>query len=176
MNNVDPFVRYSVKTLYHFTDRRNLPSIRQLGGLFSFAKLEEKQIANLFPGGNKLSLEADKQKSMDRYVHLCFTGSHPMEFLAKKAKHIEETTYLHIDSAVLKIDGVMYSAGVSNKTGVEIYPLEEAKKHIDFEALFKYVDWRANPAFHQRRKDAEKCEILVPDHVPIHLIRNIPNG
>jgi hypothetical protein len=46
MNNDDPFVRYPVTTLYHFTDRRNLPGIRELGGLFSFAKLKERRLAN----------------------------------------------------------------------------------------------------------------------------------
>jgi hypothetical protein len=75
----------------------------------------------------------------------------------------------------LKWEGVMYSAGVSNKSGVEIHTIEEAKKRIDFEVLFTYMDWR-NSAIRERLLNAEKCEILVPDHIPIELIRNIPNG
>jgi RNA:NAD 2'-phosphotransferase (TPT1/KptA family) len=34
----DPFHKYGVATLYHFTDRRNLPLIRK-HGLYSAAKL-----------------------------------------------------------------------------------------------------------------------------------------
>lgn len=171
----DPFVRFSVTTLYHFTDRRNLPSVRELGGLFSFAKLKEKQVAAIHPGGNDWSQDADKRCGMDQYVHLCFRPTHPMEFLAREAKRIEESIFLQVHPAVLKWEGVMYSAGVSNKSGVQLYTIDEAKKHIDFEVLFTYTDWR-NPAIKDRLLNAEKCEVLVPNYIPLEFIRNIPNG
>jgi hypothetical protein len=98
-----------------------------------------------------------------------------MEFLAREEKRIGESIFLQVLPVVLKWEGVKYSAGVSNKSGVQFYPIDEAKKHIDFEVLFTYTDWR-NPAVRERLLNAEKCEILVPDHIPLEFIRNFPNG
>jgi len=171
----DPFIRYSVNTLYHFTDRRNLPKIRELNGLFSLAKLKEMNVAIPNPGGNAWSHEADQKKGMDRYIHLCFKSNQPMEHVARENKHIGDTIFLQIHPDVLKIDGVKFTDGVSNKSGVQIHSVEEAKKIIDFEVLYTRTDW--NDAMIQYRlQQAEKCEILVPDHIPITLIRNFPNG
>ncbi len=69
----------------------------------------------------------------------------------------------------------MYSAGVSNKSGVQLHTIDEAKRLIDFEVLFTYTDWR-NPSVRDRLLNAEKCEVLVPNHIPLEFIRNIPNG
>jgi hypothetical protein len=57
-----------IKNLFHFTDRRNLPSIRTTAGLFSYARLQKMGINIPVPGGNKWSHEADAHKAMDRYV------------------------------------------------------------------------------------------------------------
>lgn len=171
----DPFVRSSVTALYHFTDRKNLPLIRQLGGLFSLAKLNEMQVEIPSPGGNEWSHDADKLKGMHRYIHLCFKPNHPMEHLAREAKRIGESIFLQVHPDVLKWEGVKYSAGVSNKTGVAIHSIDEAKQLIDFEVLFTRTDWK-NPTIQQRLQQAEKCEILVPDHIALEFIRNIPNG
>jgi|SRR5579883_2173490 hypothetical protein len=175
MTNDDPFVQYSVTALYHFTDRRNLPLIRQLGGLYSLAKLKEMQVVIPNPGGNEWSHDADKLKGMDGYVHLCFKPNHPMEHLAREDKRIGESIFLQVHPDVLKWDGVKYSAGVSNKSGVPIHTIDEAKKLIDFEILFTRTDWK-NPTIQQKLQLAEKCEILVPNHIPLEFIRNIPNG
>jgi len=174
---VDPFFRYSVTTLYHFTDKRNLQAIRGAGGLYSLQKLNENGISVPFPGGNKLSQEEDVKKGLHRFVHLCFKSNHPMEHVAREKKHIGETVFLQVKHDVLELPGVMYSPGVANKSGMPVHTLEEAKKNqlIDFEILFTYQDWR-HPAVQDRRLQAEKCEILVPDYIPLGFIRNFPNG
>jgi hypothetical protein len=175
MTNDDPFVRYVVTTLFHFTDKRNLSLIRQLGGLYSLAKLSEKGIAVPYPGGNTVSQDEDRKRGLDCFVHLCFKSNHPMEHVAREKNHIGETIFLNIDSKVLALPGVKYTPDVSNKSGVESCSLEEAKSKIDFIALFTYTNWN-DPVLQQRRQTAEKCEILIPDHIPLNLIRNIPNG
>lgn len=43
-----------IPMLYHFTDRRNLASIRELGGLYSLTKLNEMGVQITAPGGNEL--------------------------------------------------------------------------------------------------------------------------
>ena len=174
ISKVDPFGH--ITTLYHFTDRRNLPKIRELRGLYSLAKLKEKEVAIPNPGGNEWSHEADKLKGMDRYIHLCLRNTHPMEHVAREKKHIGDTIFLHIHPDVLKFNGVKFTADVSNKSGVPVFNIEDAKGLIDFEVLFTRTDW-TDSKIQYRLQQAEKCEILIPDHIPLEFIRNIPpNG
>ena len=45
-----------VPLLYHFTDRRNLPVIKEMGGLYPLAQLDQKKVKVPAPGGNEWSL------------------------------------------------------------------------------------------------------------------------
>jgi hypothetical protein len=175
MASQDPFKKYTITTLYHFTDRRNVLKIRELGGLYSLAKLREMNIEIPAPGGNDWSHDADRYKGLDEYIHLCFRDNHPMEYIARKEGRIQESVFLHIHPDVLEMEGVKFTADVSNKFGVTICSVDEAKSIIDFEVLYTRTDWR-DPQIQQRLKQAEKCEILVPDHIPLGLIRNLPDG
>jgi hypothetical protein len=170
---VDPLKRITL--LYHFTDRRNLPLIRQHGGLYPLAKLRKKKIEVPAPGGNDWSRDADGMKGMDEYVHLCFRNTHPMEYVARQAGRIEDTIFLQIHADVLLWDGVKFTADVSNKSGVEIHTMDEARKIIDFEVLYTRTDW-TDTEIQRRLQQSEKYEILVPKKIPLDLIRNLPNG
>jgi ssDNA thymidine ADP-ribosyltransferase DarT-like protein len=165
----------NIPTLYHFTDRRNLPSIRELGGLYSLARLNEMGVTIAAPGGNQWSHEADEGRGLDRFVHLCFKPTHPMEFRAREDGRVGDSIFLQIHPEVLEREGVRFTADVSNKAGVVIQTLEEAKDIIDFEVLYSRTDWR-DPQIQHRLQQAEKSEILVPDSIPLELIRNLPNG
>ena len=57
--------------LYHFTDTRNLPSIKKLGGLYSRHQLKKMGLDGYHTGGNQWSLDADEMFGMEKYVHLC---------------------------------------------------------------------------------------------------------
>lgn len=173
MADPDPLKR--VTLLYHFTDRRNLPAIREHGGLYPMTKLKERKIEVPAPGGNEWSRDADGMKGMDSYVHLCFRATHPMEYLARQDGRIEDSIFLHIHADVLLWDGVRFTADVANKRGVEIHTIEQARKIIDFEVLYTRTDWR-DPEIQTRLKQAEKYEILVPKKIPLDMIRNLPNG
>lgn len=173
MDSVDPLTR--VRWLFHFTDTRNLPQIRQAGGLYSTAKLREMGI-EFKSGGNQWSLDADRMFGMDQYVHLCFSGNHPMEHIAKMDGRIEKSVFLLVDAAILKVDGVRYCPGVSNTSGIEICTIQEAADRIDYDVLYTWMPWN-DPAVQTRRQAAEKCEVLVPDHVPMrYLEKYFPNG
>ena len=69
----------------------------------------------------------------------------------------------------------MFTDDVSNKAGVEIHTIQEARKLIDFEVLYTRTNW-SDPDIQKRLQQAEKCEILVPKKIPLDLIRNLPNG
>jgi len=171
----DPFIKYKVSHLYHFCDRRNLAIIRKLSGLYSFEKLEEMGIEIPAPGGNDWSRDADKMKGLHQYVHLCFRNNHPMEYLARQDGRIVDSIFLQVHPDVLKFEGVKYTPDVSNQSDVPLLSLEEARTMIDFEVIYTWTDWK-DPAIKERLDKAERCEILVPDNIPIDLIRNIPHG
>jgi hypothetical protein len=66
-----------IPMLYHFTDRRNLASIRELGGVYSLVKLNKMGVQIAAPSGNDWSHEADACKGLDQFVHLCFRNTLP---------------------------------------------------------------------------------------------------
>lgn len=164
-----------IPRLYHFTDRSNLPLIRQLGGLYPISELERKGIKVPAPGGNQLSHEADAKKGMGNYLHLCFLANHPMEFVARQDGRIKDSIFLQIHPSVLQFEGVKFTAGVSNKSGIEPVAISQADALIDFEVLYARTDWK-DPAVYQRRQQAEKYEVLVPCLIPLDLIWNVGNG
>lgn len=160
-----------IPRLFHFTDRRNLDSIRALGGLYSLSELVEREVEIPAPGGNQWSRDADNLKGMGRYVHLCFRNNHPMEYRARQDGRIEDSIFLDIDPSVMEFPGVMFTSDVSNKAGVQAVPIGEAVELIDYEVLYTQPEW--SEEIRQRLTQAEKCEVLVPSHIPLALIRNI---
>lgn len=165
MANKDRLQR--VGSLFHFTDSRNLQSIVELGGLWSTAKLREMGI-ELHPGGNQHSLDADEMFGMDQYVHLCFSKQHPMAYLAANDGRIEKLEWLRIDdpAPVFEIEGAHYCSEVSNKSGANLCSIVDARASFDDVALYDYLDWRVGDNY-ARRQAVERCEILVPDHLPL---------
>jgi ssDNA thymidine ADP-ribosyltransferase DarT-like protein len=163
-----------VKALYHFTDTRNLASIRQLGGLYPRAELSKME-AEVYPGGNEWSQDADDMVGMDRFVHLCLRPKHPMEHIARQEGRIVESIFLIIDPGVLSQKGVMFTPGVSNKSGMQVLEIEEGCGTIDFEVLYEYTNWN-DSQIQERLQTVEKCEVLVPKLIPLSYIRNLPNG
>jgi hypothetical protein len=163
--------------LHHFSDTRNLTSIKALGGLYSRHHLKELGANQFYTGGNQWSLDADEIVGMDKYVHLCLRTNHAMEHIAKQEGRIERTMWLYIDAAsIFKTEGVMYSYGVSNKSGVKICSIQEAAADIDFQVLYTRTDWH-DPEINARLSQAELCEILVPEHVPLkYFERYLPIG
>lgn len=126
--------------------------------MYSSATLENMGITVPAPGGNEWSHDADGLKGMDRYVHLCFRNTHPMEFRARQEGRIVDSIFLQVHADVLQWDGVLYTPDVSNKSGVAAYTIQQAREMIDFEVLYTRTDWK-DPAIQQRLLQAEKCEV-----------------
>jgi ssDNA thymidine ADP-ribosyltransferase, DarT len=154
-------------TFFHFTDTRNLDLIKK-HGILSRRKLREMCIDIPAPGGNQWSRDAADRLELDRYVSLCLTPSHPMEFLARKGGQIKEATYLPIRPDIIKAKGVMMTGGVSNKSGIVPEAPGEVLEKLDIEAIYR-PQW-GDRSFIERLKVAEKFEILVPDQVPVDYI------
>lgn len=161
-----------VPLLYHFTDRRNIPLIKEMGGLYPLSRLDQKQVKVPAPGGNQWSRDADAPKGMGNYVHLCFRNTHPMEYVARQDGRITDTIFLQIHPSVMQLEGVCFTNDVANKAGVEPVAIADAEALIDFEILYTKTDWR-EPAIKARLTQAEKYELLVPHIIPLAFIRNV---
>lgn len=77
-----------IKKLYHFTDRDNLHSIIQNGGLYSWADCEEKGITIAKPGGSDSSRSLDARDGLQHYVRVSFVTQHPMMYIAMNEDRI----------------------------------------------------------------------------------------
>lgn len=157
-------------SFYHFTDTRNLPSIRA-HGILSMSELRRRGLA-VAPGGNEWSLDADQRNGMDRYVHLCFFRDHPMEYLATREGRIIESRYLKIDPVVLKNPGVLISDRVANRADAVPRPAAEMVGKLDLEVIYTRTDWK-DRRIQERLKVARLCEILIPEFVEVTSIRNL---
>jgi hypothetical protein len=159
------------KHLFHFTDDRNLPSIRQ-HGLLSIQELKRRAIGVEAPGGNDWSHDADHHYGLDKYVHLCVTNQHPMEYRARQEGRIASCSYLKISPQALLTDGTLFSLDVSNKAGVPIHGFEAAAPLMDIEAMTKKMNWK-DPAEFERVKAVRKYEVLIPNSVSLELITGL---
>lgn len=157
------------RTLYHFTDEANFPSITKHGILSK----EQLRKQGLWPpkatGGNQLSWDLDQHRGIDPYVSLCMTRNHGMKFLAQQDGRLPNPRYLAIKPEVLQIPGVKIELGVANANNVEILSAADAIDRLDVEVLYSRTDWK-NPAIYSRLRVAEKFEVLIPDSVPRNLI------
>ena len=100
-----------------------------------------------------------------------------MAFRAQEAGGIDRVVYVRINSSVLRQPDVRFVPGMANTAGISFYTVQEAFEQnvIDFEVLYSWNDWN-DPAVQERRQQAEKYEVLVPDFIPIGSIIYLPNG
>ena len=162
-------LRFGVQRFYHFTDRRNLPSIRANNGLLPLAELRRRKISVPAPGGNERSHDADARVGLDEYVHLCLLNEHPMEFRAREDGRIERSVFLEVNRAILDVKGVRFTPDVSNKAGVQLFSLEQAVAVMDFQVLYERTNW-CDPEIKARRKIAKRYELLIPRDIPLKFI------
>ncbi len=169
----DPLL--AITRLFHFTAETNLPNIRAHGGIYATALLREMGI-EFTPGGNDLSLRLDAEGGMDQYVHLCWDYGHPMEwYVSNRGIRVK---YLEIDRSILYEPTARFCPGVANANGMCTHTVPEAVEGgmIDYDAINRRIGSLREPDNQERRKQAERTEILIPDFVPMRFIRNFPNG
>lgn len=165
--------------LYHFTDTKNLDSIRQHGALFSLEQTVKRGITITAPGGDANSQLSDRSNGMDRYVHLCLRHAHPMEYRARTEGRIQQSVFIPVKAAVLDLPGVRFVPGMSNTRGISPLAIDEAIEQgqfapSDLVALYDWTDWGVGDNY-SRRVRAEKFEIIVPDMIPLELL-DLLNG
>ena len=79
------FRKLDIEYFYHFTDERNLDSIRKYGGLLSWKACDAHNVKIPYAGGDDLSRQLDLRSGLEDYVRLSFCEDHPMAYRCKKA-------------------------------------------------------------------------------------------
>ena len=170
MSPQDFINRFSPKCFFHFTDTRNLPSIRE-NGLLPLAEIRRLGVKVPAAGGNDWSHEQDELRGLDGYVHLCLIEQHPMEWFAReKEKRLEETCFIQVATDVIHWDGIRFTAEVANRSGSTLLTVEEACKTMDFAVVYDRTNWK-DPSIQKRRAVAKKYELLVPSVIATQHLR-----
>ena len=161
----------SITKLYHFTDRDNLQSIIQSGGLYSWADCEEKGIVISKPGGSDSSRSLDARDGLQHYVRVSFVTQHPMMYVAMNEGRISNPVLLEIDPQVIYWNGSKYADRNATKNGAQVGGDIDDFKAIHFSAV------KAQKHF-DLDDDEQKfyqAEVLVKNFIPLEYIRNIGN-
>ena len=158
--------------LYHFTCTTNFKSIKEQRALLSKGEMRARGIWPENPGGNQWSWDADDYKGVSMYVSLCMTQSHPMARKIVQEQRVPDIRHLCVEPSILLEPGVLFASDISNKAGVELKSLENAVDEIDFEVIYTRTNW-SDPEIQARLRAAEKCEILVPNAIPIEMIPRV---
>lgn len=163
--------KYGITKLYHFTDRDNLESIIQNGGLYSWVDCDKKGISIPKPGGGALSRQLDSRDNLGSYVRVSFTQNHPMMYVAMNDGRISNPVILEIDPKVIYEDGSLFSDRNATKNGANIGSTFEDFNKIHFSSV------KASSHFDLDVDEQEfyQAEILVKNFIHLKYITNIAN-
>jgi hypothetical protein len=152
-----------VSYFYHFTDRRNLASIREHGGLFSWKYCEDHGITIPYTGGSDFSRSLDRNHGLADFVRLSFCDDHPMAFRLKKNGY--DLVLLKIKVDVASIDTTLFS---------DMNATDSNHHHGDSLADLQRVDISATRADYLSSSDPRfkphQAEVLVKTFVPLKYI------
>ena len=155
-----------VRCFYHFTDKKNLKSIRQNGGLHSWKSCEENGIAIHNPGGSSLSRELDMAYGLADYVRLSFCKDHPMAYRLYQKGYNLVLLKIKVDVAWLK-DTLFSDINAADSDHHHGGTLDDLKR-VNLEATQQEYVSNSSPIFKQHQ-----AEVLVRSFIPLKYIINI---
>lgn len=152
--------------LYHFTDRRNLESIRRNGGLFSWQTCMNKGIQIPFAGGDGSSRLLDTRYGLQDYVRLSLCDDHPMMWRLKQNGYDLVLLKIKIDAALLR--DTLYS---------DMNATDGQHSHGGTLRDLKKIRFSATKRRYVRRDDADfkyhQAEVMVKTFIPAEYIVNL---
>lgn len=159
---------HGVKYFYHFTDERNIPSIKKQGGLYSWYYCYQHGIEIPNPGGDSQSRNLDSRYDLQDYVRLSFCDDHPMAWRKHKEGAILVLLKIKIDVATFRdtMFSDMNAADSDHTHGSELEDLQR----VDIRATQKSYVSGNDPDFH-----THQAECMVKTFIPIDYIENITN-
>ena len=160
-----------IKKLYHFTDRDNLASIIQNGGLYSWADCKEKEISIAKPGGDDASHSLDTRDNLQYYVRVSFITRHPMMYAAMNEERISNPVILEINPEVLYWQENKYADRNATKNGAQVGDGIEDFRKIHFNT----IKTRSYFDLPEEEQPFYQAEVLVKKFIPLEYITNIEN-
>lgn len=157
---------YQIKYLYHFTDRSNILSINQHGGLYSWWSCQSNGISILKPGGDETSRKIDRGKELHDYVRLSFNSNSPMLKQAVHEGRIEKPVILTISTEIVYWNSTLFSDVNAAASNAHVGNGMEDFKKIHFEIV-------TQPYYSDNTKSFYQAEVLVKTFIPIKYILNI---
>ncbi|MGN6180679.1 MAG: DarT ssDNA thymidine ADP-ribosyltransferase family protein [Mucilaginibacter sp.] len=159
----------SISKLYHFTDKSNLQSIRQNGGLYSWSYCDANNIKIIRPGGDMDSRVLDRRYNLHDYVRLSLTRSHPMMYVAQKDGRIPEPIVIEVDLGVAFFEKTKFSDMNATKTGHTTGSDISNLRKIRFDIVKKSNHFDLS----DEDKKFYQAEVLVKTWIPINMLSNI---
>jgi len=157
-----------ITKLYHFTDRANLESIKQKGGLFSWYYCKQNNISISKPGGSQTSWSLDFRKGLQNYVRVSFIRDHPMMYIARNDGRISNPVILEIATDLIYLKSTKYTSQNAAKNDAFADNTLEAFNKIKFNLFSKrYLDLLDD------EKHYYQAEVLVLEKIPLESIINI---
>lgn len=162
------FEEHNIEYLYHFTDRRNLESIKEHGGLFSCRYLTTNNIST-HPGGDEELQRIDREYDLDDYVRLSFVHRHPMGWrlkmnenrdfvvlkIRKDVAFSKDTLFSDVNAATPEHQ---HGGGIENLKAVNLDIV-----NIDYAAMNSKI------------QEQRTAEVMVRKSIPLEYIINIDN-
>lgn len=157
----------NIKSLYHFTDSRNVPSIRSCGNILSQHEIQRKNL-NVVYASSIDSRTKDSSQGLSDFVRLSFVKSHPMMHTAMTCGRILKPKILEINPLVLLLPEVLISDQNALTKGAKIGANATDLANIQFH-LFSSNYLSLNDAM---SKSFYQAEILVPRKISNEMILN----
>lgn len=157
-----------ITCLYHFTDRRNLDSIKKYGGLYSWFYCEKNNIKIPFAGGDENSKSIDKSFRLEDYVRLSLCEDHPMSWRLHLKGYDLVLLKIKVEAAWLK-NTLFSDINAADKNHSHGGKLEDLAK-IDFSATRQHYVRKESPLFKKHQ-----AEVLVKTFLPLEFITNFNN-
>lgn len=168
--NIIPYLDFkNIECFYHFTERRNLKSILQSGGLMSFQELRNRQI-NVIHVSNNLSWELDAKKGLTNYIRLALVKNHPMFWKAKYEMNFE-LIWIQIDREIATWENTKFTDKNATDKNVKLGNDLGFLKSIDYDAIHKSKD--GYNTLHEEEKKHAQSEILVERFIPKKYFLNL---
>jgi len=117
-----------------------------------------------YPGSNTVSRTLDKNKTLDRYIHLSLNPKQPMLYVAQNEGRIREVVTLRIDTSVILWDQTLFSDRNAASNSAKIGGSINDFRNINF-SIACGLTWSSD-----YEKSLFQAEVLVESHIPLKYI------
>ncbi|WP_366182951.1 DarT ssDNA thymidine ADP-ribosyltransferase family protein [Flavobacterium ovatum] len=157
-----------ISTLYHFTAKSNLKSIKENGGLYSWYHCDIRNIVIPMTGNSALGRSLDESFGLEDFVRLSFVKDHPMKHVAMREGRITNPILLQVSIEVCYFENTRFSNMNATDNRHENNDTIEFIESLRFDLFSQnYFD------LDTLDKKRYQAEVLVKTWIPIEHITNI---